>query len=172
VFAAACAGFGFAPAAAPRDLTIVPLVRLAPYRYWGPSGYAASVRAFGAPSSRRVVAGRPQTSNLCGVRWRSLGLEMGFASGPYPCRASSLAHGAWYGAEISSPRWRTDRGLRVGDPVARVRVRYPRASRHGASWWLATKEDHLTPGKREASLVAVASGGRIVRFVVPPGYTY
>jgi hypothetical protein len=163
---------GGAPAAAPRDLTIVPLVRLGPYRYWGPSTYAAAVRAFGAPSSARVVAGTARTSNLCGVRWRSLGLEMGFASGPYPCRSSSLAHGAWYGAEITSRAWRTDRGLHVADSVARLRVLYPRASRHGSSWWLATKGHHLTPGKREASLVAETRDARVVRFVLPAGYTY
>jgi hypothetical protein len=82
--------------------------------------------------------------------------------------ASSLAHSAWYGAEISSRQWRTDRGLRVGESVARLRTLYPRASRHRASWWLATKEDHIVPGRREATLVAVERDARVMRFVVPP----
>jgi hypothetical protein len=49
---------------------------------------------------------------------------------------------------------------------------YPRATRHGSSWWLATKEHHLTPGRREAAFVAEVRGARVLRFVVPPGYTY
>ena len=149
----------------------MPLEQLGPYRYFVGT-YPAAVRAFGAPSSRRVVAGTPRLSNLCGVSWRALGLEMGFASRPYPCRESSLTHGAWYGASIRSPRWRTDRGLRVGDPAARVRMLYPRARHVGSGYWLATKPDHIDPRRREATLVAVVSRGRVTELRLPPGYTY
>jgi hypothetical protein len=56
--------------------------------------------------------------------------------------------------------WHTDRGLNVGEPLARTRTLYPQARRHADGWWLVVrKNDHLfgTYGQ----LVAGIRGGTI-----------
>jgi hypothetical protein len=97
----------------------------------------ADARArLGAPSSvRRRV---PE----CVASWRGLGVTLAFLdlSGADPCRGGALVR-----ATITSRSdWRTAKGLRVGDAVARLRSLYPSA-RHRRSipawtgYWLVTR---------------------------------
>jgi hypothetical protein len=68
-------------------------------------------------------------------------------------------------------RWRTSRGLRIGDSVTRLRRLYPRAGFHRrplywAGWWLVVRtsvygETHEYPGLR-----ARVRNGRVTAFVV------
>jgi hypothetical protein len=153
--------------------------RLGSYRYYhlnpGPvTSYEDAVETFGRPSSRSTE--NPERSNLCTVRWRRLGLEMGFANAPPdPCRLARLGNAAWYGATVYSRRWQTERGLRVGDSVARLRDLYPNARfsenspPHPPSWGLVWEGTDETAGY---SLSANVWDGRVVAIVVSPGYIF
>jgi hypothetical protein len=98
----------------------------------------ADARArLGAPTATRRVQGVE-----CVATWRTLGVTLAFLelSGGDPCRAGALVR-----ATIASrAHWRTAKGLRVGDAVARVRRLYPqaRSRRSVPQWtgyWLVTR---------------------------------
>jgi hypothetical protein len=153
--------------------------RLASYRYYhlgsAPvTSYEDAVGTFGKPSSRSTDD--VKRSNLCTVRWSRLGLEMGFANAPPgTCRLSRLRTSAWYGATVYSRRWQTERGLRVGDSVARLRDLYPNArfSENAPpkppSWGLVWEGEDEIAGY---SLSANVWDGRVVAIVVAPGYIF
>jgi hypothetical protein len=97
----------------------------------------ADARArFGAPSATRRVQVE------CVATWRRIGLTLAFLelSGGDPCRAGALVR-----ATITSRAdWRTAKGLRKGDSVARLRALYPRARYRGhihawTGYWLVTR---------------------------------
>jgi hypothetical protein len=99
---------------------------------------------FGRPTSTRRI-GRDE----CRAVWRRIALTLAFVdlSGGNPCRVGALLV-----ATATSSRWRTDRGLRVGDPVSRIRALYPGA-RHFATapyagWWLITRHTCPTTGSQ------------------------
>lgn len=152
--------------------------RLGSYRYYhldaGPdTSYEDAVETFGKPSSRGTD---DPESNLCSVRWRNLGLEMGYANAPpEPCALAKFRTGAWYGATIYSRRWRTERGLRVGDSVTRLKQLYPEARfRENAppnppDWGLVWEGKDETAGY---ALSADVWDGRVVAIVVAPGYIF
>ena len=80
-------------------------------------GTLATARAvFGAPSSMR------QEQGGCAVAWPGLKIRFYTLLHERQCRADS----SFESAEVSRP-WRTDRGLRQGDTVARARSLYPKA---------------------------------------------
>jgi hypothetical protein len=133
--------------------------------------YPAAVAAFGAPSSRGTdVPG----SNLCTVRWRRVGLDIGFASEPGACRPRILKRGAWYGSSVHSRRWVTARGLRVGDSVQRLRALYPKARSYdrppAEPYWSLVRE--AGEFGTVHALTAVVWDGRIVSFEIPANYVY
>jgi hypothetical protein len=108
------------------------------------SKLARARSAFGRPNTTRRV-GRDE----CRAVWARIGLTLAFVdlSGRSPCRVGGLLV-----ATAKSARWRTDRGLRVGDPVARIRALYPGA-RHFATapyagWWLITRHTCPTTGSQ------------------------
>lgn len=84
--------------------------------------YAVVIRAFGAPTSQHADA------NICVLRWKSLGLEIDLEVGSSsPCTPDSLKKDWWYGSTVTSPVWKIDHGLRVGDSEQRLRTLYPDA---------------------------------------------
>jgi hypothetical protein len=139
--------------------------------HYFPATYRAAVAVFGKPSSYSIDAPH---SNLCTAHWRSLDLAIGFASGMRPCKSSSLRVGTWYGMSMRGPRFRTDRGLQVGDSILELRRIYPQARlrfdgrRH---FWSLLRERGDYGGVLDA-LVAHAAHGRVVSFEVPANYVY
>ncbi|HEX6024280.1 MAG TPA: hypothetical protein VFZ00_19990 [Solirubrobacter sp.] len=78
-----------------------------------------AIRAFGRPDRK--------DANGCGNIWRRLGLRLitaDFSGGP-PCTPRTRIQQI----EITSKRWTTERGLRVGDSLDRVRELYPKVRR-------------------------------------------
>jgi hypothetical protein len=78
-----------------------------------------AIRAYGRPDKR--------DANGCGNIWRRYGLRLitaDFGGGP-PCRNSTPIQRI----VITSPRWTTERGLRVGDSLDKVRQLYPELQR-------------------------------------------
>lgn len=170
VFALALAG---ASAAAPRDSIVVPSVRLGAFEFYPEGGkrvgsYEDAVAAFGKADAKGTV----YQSNICTVRWTKRGIDLDFASTLKPC--ANLLRGSWYGATVYTSRWRTNRGLRVGDTVQRMRSLYPKARfvnrpPDQPEWVLLTRrvdEFTFTP------LVATAWGGRVTAIMARPEYVY
>jgi hypothetical protein len=78
-----------------------------------------AIRAYGTPDARDAQG--------CPNRWRRLGLRLitaDFGGGP-PCAPTTPVQQI----VIRSSRWRTERGLRVGDSLDRVRELYPELRR-------------------------------------------
>lgn len=143
------------------------LVRIGPFYFWDGrrSRYANAVAAFGRPSGRRAEG------NLCRVSWRDLGLSMGFVG-----QGCSGTAGAWYGASVSDRRWRTDRGLRVGDSVAQMRRLYPAATyrrERGRQpyWSLLRYKTDPSLGVMD-TLAATVRDGRVVVIEIPAAYVF
>lgn len=86
---------------------------------------AAAVREFGADYRQGAE---------CQFAWPRIGLTVKMANFGVgdPCGFAQVA----YVAGTNSQRWRTSRGLRVGDSFARLRSLYPQATRRGTVWRL------------------------------------
>lgn len=90
---------------------------------------AGGVVRIGPPASlSRVPRG-------CLARWPALGAAMLVTGAGDPCAAESAAV-RW--ARLSGAIWRTQRGLVVGDSLARLRQLYPKARPRQGRWWLVT----------------------------------
>ena len=157
---------------AANDYTLVLRDRAGPYSYWKAltegNAYRSAIAAFGRPTARgKDTPG----SNVCTVRWEGVGVDIGFAWAPGPCRAKNLGRAVWAGMRLFGSRWRTSRGLRVGDPVTRIKRLYPRAryvSRppQPGEWWLqARRQAELGV---QPLLVAEVGAGRVIALRVPP----
>jgi hypothetical protein len=100
---------------------------LKPRQYLGELGFDTGV----VPNRKNAIRayGRPdrRDQNGCGNIWRRLGLRLitaDFGGGP-PCAKRTRIQQI----EITSKKWVTERGLRVGDSLDRVRELYPELQR-------------------------------------------
>jgi hypothetical protein len=91
------------------------------------TGTLAQARAvYGSPSAVR------RSGQTCTARWSSAQLSVSFlAFDSDPCGSGVVVY-----AVATGRRWRTDRGLRIGDSASRLRALYPRAKAHRDGWWL------------------------------------
>jgi hypothetical protein len=91
-------------------------------------GAANSV--FGPPT--KLV--RPSNAS-CRALYAGIGLRILFVNlgGGGPCDPALTKSQV---ARAFDPRWHTGKGLRIGDGLRRVKRLYPRATRHGRSWWI------------------------------------
>jgi hypothetical protein len=132
--------------------------------------YAAAIAAYGKASECR-----PALGSAALVVWRSAGFRLfvttlgGLPKGATYCTAPAAVYVDWL--IVDGKRWRTLRGLRVGDPVARIRSLYPSATRHRTVWWLVTRRAAcigVCPGKSlfvtAPMLVATTRAGRVLDF--------
>ena len=65
---------------------------------------------------------------------------------------------------MTGTRWSTNKGLRVGASVARLKQLYPKAKLHGSMYWLVPRFTQATgsyPG-----LAATVAGGKVSSFQV------
>jgi hypothetical protein len=151
--------FLLAVALATSSYTIVGDRSVGPLRV-GSATLAQATAVYGPPP--HVL--RSGNAGACGARWPSQHLYLSFlAFGSDSCASGVLVYGvAW------SRMWRTDKNLRVGDSVARLRARYPAARAHHDGWWLLTRRACKdVGGQRFPGLKARATRSRGVRaFVV------
>jgi hypothetical protein len=112
----------------------------------------AGVQVLSHLARARAVLGAPDTTrrvsaNECRAVWRSIGLTLGYLdlAGGNPCRVGGMVT-----ATATSTAWRTNRGLRIGDRIRRLRLLYPRAKRVTTppfgGWWLITRHTCPTTG--------------------------
>ena len=159
--------------AAPNDNLLVLDHRAGPYSYLNsfkrgrPGAYEAAVAAFGKATRFRA------SGNLCHITWRNAGVTVGIASRPRPCASANLRAGAWYGMSLHGRKWHNRRGIRVGDPVEKVRRLYPEA-RFDASRpsWLLLLRRRVDEFNFIRLAVAVSRQGRVTSIEVPATYIY
>ena len=112
--------------------------------------------AFGAPTLLR------RNGVSCFARWPGLAAELYHLGGANPCSPA----GRFAAATMTRARWWTTAGLAIGARAAHVRRLYPRATRHGAWFWLLTRRSRVGAGGRYPGLAAKISRGRVVAFRV------
>jgi hypothetical protein len=127
------------------------------------SRLARATAVLGAPNTMRRVS-----KYDCRTVWRPIGLTLGYLdlSGGDPCRLGGMVT-----ATATSTAWRTDRGLRIGDRVAHLRLLYPRAKRVAlppyGGWWLITRHTCATTGSQAyPGLRARASATKVLALTV------
>jgi hypothetical protein len=114
----------------------------------------AAIRAFGTD----YYLGRD-----CRFVWSQFGLTIlmeNFGGSNDPCAFAQVAY-------ISGPRagrWRTTRGLRIGNSYSTLRRLYPATTRHGSYWWLVRG---YFPGIGPFSVISARiTAGRVAQFRV------
>jgi hypothetical protein len=155
--------------------------RLGSYRVRDDPTMRGIVRAFGRPTSCRLTGG-----NTSIATWDRLGLRVSFATlgGITPGRNACTDRRIWISwIRVSGSRWKTGRGLTVGDSVAELRRLYPRARyqrRRIGSWpapsyWLVHYRERCvigfcpTPYHRVPKLIAGLKSGVVRSFFLPVG---
>ena len=153
-------------AAAARTFTVragASIVReIGPFRPRRDPTIGAAVRAFGEPSSRRLLS-----NETCVVKWRRLGLRINFVNlggAPPGLTTCSDGLGRAQSVVIKGRRFRTWKGLRVGMSREQVLRRHPAAEPRGNKWWLRTAVSPFGDGSEYPVLAAVGRAGRIVAF--------
>jgi hypothetical protein len=136
--------------------------RIGGYAVKADGSLAGAIDQFGQPTSIRRDA---RFREFCYVRWAGLGMRMTLYNlgGVNPCRPSA---GRFSDALITGRRWRTANGLAMRDSLARLRRLYPRATRHGAWWWLVTRRSPFGERLLYPGLAAKVRRGRVVAFAV------
>jgi hypothetical protein len=117
---------------------------------------SGAIAVYGNPTSREQFG-----YDECTVVWTELGIQSTFShSYDNPCALS----GCHLGSVITGRQWKTDKGLRVGDSLQRLRKLYPRAKIFlGKRWSLISRP---FGGTRVPTLLATVNAKRITTFTV------
>ena len=147
----------------------------------GNSRLSDAIRAYGAPSCRNMTRTRLTAT------WAARGIRIdararrALPQGRAGCSSPASVHVSEI--RLTNRRWTTSLGLRVGDPVARLRARYPNAAyvraRPGSSrgeyylvWQRRRCLAPCTPEERRRGikvprLTAQVANGRVTAFRLP-----
>lgn len=117
-----------------------------------------AIRVFGAPATREN-----QAYDKCTVSWPSQGVVME----TYYTNAASDpcgAKGRHVKTTVTDRRWRTDKGLRIGDSLRKLRQLYPKARKDAPGRWRVTTRSFA--GLPYPGLEAQIKNGRVTSFTV------
>jgi hypothetical protein len=119
----------------------------------------AAIRAYGPTTSRRGGG------EICRVRWAGIGVRITFQNfgGVDSCEPSG---GRAQKAVVDDSRWRTAKGLRIGNEVTRLRRLYPDAQRTPRGFRLVEGILPFGAPRRYAVLGARVSAGRVRAFTM------
>jgi hypothetical protein len=119
----------------------------------------AAIRAYGPTTSRRGGG------EICRVRWARIGVRITFQNfgGVDSCEPSG---GRAQKAVVDDGRWRTAKGLRIGNEITRLRRLYPDAERTPRGFRLVEGILPFGQPRRYAVLGARVSGGRVRAFTM------
>ncbi|HET9507743.1 MAG TPA: hypothetical protein VFO81_07355 [Gaiellaceae bacterium] len=162
VVAAAAAGTAAADAAAP--LRVIQGDRAVGGLRIADATLADARARFGAPT-----ATRREPPYGCVATWRALGLTLLFLelSDRNPCAAGVMLRAT----VTSRGAWRTSKGLRKGDSIARLRLLYPRAAHRSGfgpwtGYWLVTRRSCELGGFQPyPGLLARVRNGRVAALI-------
>jgi hypothetical protein len=117
----------------------------------------AAIDAYGTPTSRL-----PYEGQACIVVWSEFGIRITFSHvvSTTPCDG----RGCHSETILTSSKWKTDKGLHVGDSLKRLRQVYRRAKLFISQRWTLISRPFA--GTRLPTLLATINKGRIVAFVV------
>jgi hypothetical protein len=164
--AALAAAAMLVPVAAGHVFAVVSDERLGSFRVKTDGTLGGAIRAFGTPSLKRG------SDVTCRAIWARHALTIDFYNlgGDDPC---TRRFGFFGRAIMRGDHWRTSKGLRLGDPVARMRSLYPQArfntGRRGfrpSGWWLVTRRNRFGLSGTYPGLLAETSHGRVTAFRV------
>jgi len=128
-------------------------IRIGPFVAWKPPArgtYAQAAGAFGRATSCRILAGKKSRAI-----WSSIGLTIQFIGAGGTCATSNAAQ--LQTLSVTGTRWRTSKGLAVGDPVSKLGQLYPSSVGHGRTWTLERRDR----GRNHAVLTASVRAGRV-----------
>jgi hypothetical protein len=119
----------------------------------------AAIRAYGETTSRRGGG------EICRVRWANIGVRITFQNfgGVDSCEPSG---GRAQKAVVDDDRWRTGKGLRIGNEISRLRRLYPDAERTSRGFRLVEGILPFGQPRRYAVLGARVSDGRVRAFTM------
>jgi len=131
----------------------------------------AAVRAFGRPSSRQPRYG----GEGCKLSWRKIGLQVTFAYYGGGGKRAACQRGIAKFASIQGARagrWKTGRGLQIGDSREDLERLHPSAVEWEGDYWLAIGYSPIGDGSSYPVLAATLSGETVRGFEVlmSPGY--
>jgi len=121
---------------------------------------AKAIEVFGTPAERQI------DGDNCRLSWGAHGVVMdtyylNFGNeGPNPCGPQ----GRHKSTTVSDERWRTSKGLEIGDPLSKLRTMYPRAQKESPSAWRLTTRRSF--GISFPSLEARVRRGRVASFII------
>ncbi len=122
-----------------------------------PPTFEKARAAFGRPTEVAPLGG----DSACRIVWRRLRLRTVFANfgGGRACAPSV---GLFQSGTIRSRRFRTARGLRVGDRSSTIKQKHPGAVFRRNVWWIARAESPYGEEATEIPTIeAIVSGGRV-----------
>lgn len=115
-----------------------------------------------------AVFGQPQTRDnyaydRCRLTWPSFGVTMEtyYTNATLDPCGPSARH---WSTTVSDRRWRTSAGLRIGDPLRKLRQLYPRARKDAPGRWRLTTR--MFAGVPFPGLEARIVNGRVLSFTV------
>lgn len=153
--------------AATRTITIAGDERIGSYRVKADGSLGGAISAFGRPTALRRTS-----DQSCTASWRTISLTI-FVYNLGGEDACTPRGGRFNRAIMRGPTWRTNKGLRVGDPVARLRQLYPSARFHRglryywpAGYWLVPRPERFGTGGTYPGLLAETRSGRVTGFQV------
>jgi hypothetical protein len=142
--------------------------RIGAYRVKTDGSLGGAINAFSQPSSLSRQFG----GSACMAGWRQHGLTIQFYNlgGDDACAPAS---GRFLRATMRGNHWTTTLGLRIGDPVGKLRRLYPSARlRPGqrrvrpTGYWLVTRYSPIGVGGAYPGLLAEVAQGRVRSFQV------
>jgi hypothetical protein len=117
-----------------------------------------AIRVFGRPTTREN-----QAYDVCTLTWRTHGvvMETYYTNATLdPCGPA----GRHRKTTLTDRRWRTSDGLRIGDPLRRLRQLYPKARLDAPGTWRLTTRPFA--GLPYPGVAAQVRNGRVVSFTV------
>jgi hypothetical protein len=138
--------------------------------------YQDAIDAFGKPS---VCLPRKPWSPFATAVWRTEGFRLRITTLGYIPPGKTLCTDSRHvyidSAIATGKRWRTARGLRIGDSAAKLHRLYPHARRFREGWGVVQVYSHCGAGVCEGErhwvprLAAVTRNGRVTSFYFPVG---